>query len=116
MSTKNIQVAIVALILVAAATVAYVVWYPRPYYRYGEGHVWLTYQGGPNACWNGLLRAPVFEFKVPPFTFARYWRPSPEQIRSKLEHQTNLNLSENQILYIIHSCVSCAQQNDNTQY
>jgi len=81
---------------------------PRQYYRYGGGRVWL--EDNPNACWNGLLRAPVFQFEAPPFKRARSWKPTPQQIREELRSSTNLDLSEQEITQIIRSCVSCEEQ------
>jgi len=72
------------------------------------GRVWL--EEHREACWNGLLRAPVFQFQVPPFTRARYWRPAPEQVREALKLESNLNLSEEEISRIIRCCVSCDEQ------
>jgi hypothetical protein len=105
-SRKRTLILIIGAIAIAAlATLAYGAWYPRPYYRYGGGRVWL--EEHPDACWNGLLRAPVFQFRVPPFRSARRWQPSEEQIREELRHQANLNLSEEEISRIIQCCVSC---------
>ena len=82
--------------------------YPRPYYRYGGGRVWL--EDNPEALWNGLLRPPVFQFKVPPFVRSGSWKPTPEQVREELRFQTNLNLGEKEISNILRSCVSCDEQ------
>ena len=87
------------------AGMAYVAWYPRSYYRYGGGRVWL--ENDPNAVWNGLLRAPVFQFRVPPFTRPGSWKPTLEQVRGALKGS---DLSEDEIARIIRSCVSCDEQ------
>ena len=79
-------------------------WLPRPYYRYGGGRVWL--EGHPNACWNGLLRVPVFQFRVPPFTRSRHWRPTPEQVKAAALESCP-DLSDQEILEIVRVCVPC---------
>src|SRR5260221_5517411 len=109
MSAKRLLLLMMSVIATAAIGVwAYVTWYRRPYYRYGGGHIWL--EDHPTVCWNGLLRAPVFQFKVPPFADAHSWRPTPEQVREELRFQTNLSLSEQDISQIIRSCVSWDEQ------
>src|SRR6266478_3761148 len=103
------------LFLLAAITVllgAAYAWYPRPYYRYGGGRVWI--ENNPNAVWNGLLPAPVFQFRVPPFTYPRSWKHTVGQVREAL--RSSPNLSEDEIVRIIWSCVSCDdQQNQKSE-
>lgn len=97
----NAKTVLLMLGLVGLIVAACVAWYPRPYYRYGGGRVWLV--NSPHAVWNGLLRPPVLQFRVPPFTRAQSWVPSPEQIRKALRSYPDL--TEDEVARIIRSCV-----------
>jgi hypothetical protein len=66
-------------------------------------------EDNPNAVWNGLLRAPVVQFRVPPLKRPRSWKPTPEQVRSALKDS---NLSEDEIASVIRACISCNEQQD----
>src|SRR5260221_12194408 len=108
--SMNAKRTMLLLGMIAGAAIAvalYVAFDPRPYYRYGNGRVWL--ENNPNAVWSGLLSSPVFQFRVPLFAGARNWKPTAEQVREALRPSTNLQLSEEEISLIIRSCVSCEE-------
>src|SRR2546430_171851 len=108
MKPKQIFRLAATIAAVALMGAAYVIWYP---YRYGRGRVWL--ENNPNAVWNGLLPAPVFQFRVPPFVRPRYWKPAPEQIREAL--RSSPHLSQGEIATIVQACVSVEEQDRNSE-
>jgi len=97
------RVAVISVLLAVfvLGTFTYLLLRPHSYYRYGEGTVYVV--DNRSTVWNGLWRGPVLEFEIPPLRPARYWKPSPEEIRRELAKRYP-DLKEEEIVRIIRCC------------